>query len=291
MCSCSKNIYTYEKLSEIKDFLTEKISIQPKIGVICGSGLGSLGNAITDAVWINYADIPDFPVSTVEGHVGRFIFGCIRGVPVACMQGRFHYYEGYPLSICAMPVRLMKLFGISHLIASNAAGGLNPKYKVGDIMLQKDHFNLMGLAGLGPHIGPNDSRFGPRFFSMSNAYDEIILTKAKQIVERLNMQDKVHEGIYTCVGGPNYETVADVKALINLGVDAVGMSTVHEVIAARQCGIRCFAFSLITNVCSAEYGVDCTDIHSEAVLEVGKQMQEELQIFVEEVVEAISQDN
>nr|CAH7718672.1 unnamed protein product [Callosobruchus chinensis] len=263
MCNCNNNIYTYEKLSEIKDFLREKVKIEPKIGIICGSGLGSLGNAIDDAVPIDYADIPDFPVSTVEGHVGRFIFGHIRGTPVACMQGRFHYYEGYPLSICAMPVRLMKLLGVSYLIASNAAGGLNSNYKVGDIMLQKDHFNIMGLAGLGPHIGPNDSRFGPRFFSMTNSYDEV--------VQGLNMENRVHEGVYTCVGGPNYETVADVRALINLGVDAVGMSTVHEVIAARQCGIS-------------------IEVHSEEVLKVGKDMEDELRIFVEEIVEAISQD-
>ncbi|VEN48936.1 unnamed protein product [Callosobruchus maculatus] len=212
------------------------------------------------------------------------------------MQGRFHYYEGYPLSICAMPVRLMKLLGVSYLIASNAAGGLNPKYKVGDIMLQKDHFNIMGLAGLGPHIGPNDSRFGPRFFPMTNAYDESILNKVRQIVKDLKMENKVHEGVYTCVGGPNYETVADVRALISLGVDSVGMSTVHEVIAARQCGIRCFAFSLITNICSTEYGTttedhSCsTEVHSEEVLKVGKDMEDELRIFVEEIVEAISQD-
>nr|CAI5844296.1 unnamed protein product [Callosobruchus analis] len=238
------DIYTYEKLSEIKDFLREKVKIEPKIGIICGSGLG---------------------------HVGKFIFGHIRGTPVTCMQGRFHYYEGYPISICAMPVKLMKLLGISYLIASNAAGGLNQNYKVGeclvlqffigDVMLQKDHFNLMGLAGLGPHIGPSDSRFGPRFFSMNNAYDEDILVK----------------------------TVADVRALISLGVDAVGMSTVHEVIAARQCGI-----SLITNICSMEYSSSTevhsssTEVHSEEVLKVAQDMEDELRIFVEKIVEAIN---
>ncbi|KAJ8973214.1 hypothetical protein NQ317_013446 [Molorchus minor] len=164
---------------------------------------------------------------TVQGHKGRLIFGYVSDVPVMCMQGRFHYYEGYPLSKCVMPVRLIKLLGVTHLIASNAAGGLNPSYKVGDIMLQKDHLNIMGFSG--------------------------IILLEDQMTQTIGDEDDVHEGVYTCMGGPNYETVAELRALKVLHVDAVGMSTVHEVTTAKHCGMKCFAFSLITNICSIDY--------------------------------------
>lgn len=202
------------------------------------------------------------------------------------MQGRFHYYEGYSLAQCVMPIRLMKLFGITHLIASNAAGGLNPNFKVGDIMLQKDHINIMGFSGNNPLRGPNESYFGPRFFAMTNAYDSAILKGVKDIVKRLGIEEIVQEGVYTCMGGPNYETVAELRALKTLGVDAVGMSTVHEVATARHCGIKCFAFSLITNICSTEYGVG-TEANCEEVLEVGKSKEEILKILVTNVVSYI----
>ncbi|KAJ8934215.1 hypothetical protein NQ318_009352 [Aromia moschata] len=245
--------------------------------------LGSMGEAVRDAVKIDYTDIPYFPTSTVPGHRGRLIFGYVSDVPVICMQGRFHYYEGYPLSKCVMPVRLMKLLGVTHLIASNAAGGLNENYKVGDVMLQKDHLNLMGFAGNNPLRGPNEARFGPRFFAMTNAYDRSILKGIKGIVSELGMQDRVQEGVYTCMGGPNYETVAELRALKMMGIDAVGMSTVHEVTAARHCGMKCFAFSLITNICSVDYDCDI-EANGDEVLDVGKSKEEDLKVFVEHVV-------
>ncbi|KAJ8973589.1 hypothetical protein NQ317_008872 [Molorchus minor] len=264
MCEDTENEYTYEKLMKIREFLAERIHV----GIICGSGLGSMGEAVRNSVCIEYKDIPSFPISTVQGHKGRLIFGYVSDVPVMCMQGRFHYYEGYPLSKCVMPVRLMKLLGVTHLIASNAAGGLNPSYKVGDIMLQKDHLNIMGFSGNNPLRGPNDG--------------------VTNLVRQLGMEDDVHEGVYTCMGGPNYETVAELRALKVLGVDAVGMSTVHEVTTAKHCGMKCFAFSLITNICSIDYenGEEAT---CEEVLDVGKSKETILKVLVENVVKFIGE--
>ena len=217
-------------MQEIADFLLAKTTLRPKISIICGSGLGCLANELTNCDTIDYEDIPHFPVSTVPGHVGRLHFGYLNGVPVMCMQGRFHYYEGYSLTKCSMPIRVMKLIGITNLIATNAAGGLNPKYKVGDIMLMKDHINIMGFAGNNPLQGPNDERFGPRFPVTNRAYDAKLLKVAKDIGQEMGIENDLHEGVYICLGGPNFETVAELKMLKSWGVDAVGMSTVHEVI-------------------------------------------------------------
>lgn len=221
--------YSFETLQGIASFFHERTKYRPKIGIICGSGLGSLAESLQDADIFPYESIPNFPVSTVEGHAGQMIFGLLDNVPVMCMQGRFHYYEGYPLAKCSMPIRVMKLTGVTHLIATNAAGGLNPKYNVGDIVIVKDHINMMGLSGNNPLQGPNDARFGPRFPPMNKAYDADLRKHALQVAKDLGIQDQVHEGVYTCLGGPNYETVAELKMLRILGVDCVGMSTVHEV--------------------------------------------------------------
>ncbi|TMW40875.1 hypothetical protein DOY81_014045, partial [Sarcophaga bullata] len=194
------------------------------------------------------------------------------------MQGRFHYYEGYPLAKCSMPVRVMKLVGVRFLMATNAAGGLNPKYKVGDIMIVRDHINMMGFAGNSPLQGPNDPRFGPRFPPMANAYDAHLIETARKIAKDMGIDSEVHEGVYTCLGGPNYETVAELKMLHIMGVDAVGMSTVHEVITARHCDLTVFAFSLITNKCA----LDITPAETQAqpmrkLLSVGKSRQTHMQ--------------
>lgn len=204
--------------------------------------LGCLVDHITEKDSFPYEEIPGFPVSTVEGHAGKLVFGKINGVSVMCMQGRFHFYEGYSLAKCCMPIRVMKLVGCTHLITTNAAGGLNKSYKIGDIMLIKDHVNYMGLHGTSPLIGTNDTRFGPRFPSMTKAYDTDLIKLAKQIGKELGADGLIHEGVYTCVAGPNYETVAELKMFEILGIDAMGMSTVHEVITARHCGLTVFAF-------------------------------------------------
>lgn len=221
-------------LSGVANSLMERTKHRPKIGIICGSGLGSLGECIENPDIIPYQSIPHFPISTVEGHVGQMIFGTIDNVPVMCMQGRFHYYEGYPLAKCCMPIRVMKLIGVTHLIATNAAGGLNEKFNLGDIVIVTDHINFMGFAGNNPLKGPNDERFGPRFPPMNRAYDSTMKKHALEIARDLEIENLIHEGVYTCLGGPNYETVAELKMLKILGVDCVGMSTVHEVIIFKQ---------------------------------------------------------
>lgn len=250
---------------------------------------GSIGESVQKAVIIEYEKIPHFPRSTVDGHRGRLIFGRISGLPVVCMQGRFHFYEGYPLSTCVMPVRLMKLLGITHLIASNAAGGVNSAFQVGDIMLIKDHLNFMGMAGIGPLTSAYDPRWGPRFFSTADAYDAGLLEATKTICKSIGLDKIIREGVYTCMGGPNYETIADNRALKLLGVDAIGMSTIHEVVTARQCGIHCLAFSLITNLSPTSYGTEL-ETSNEDVLAVGRDRESDLRILVENIVGIIGKN-
>lgn len=279
--------YTFETLTETSDYLKNLVPIEPKVGIICGSGLGTLADALDDKISVPYEDIPNFPKSTVKGHAGALVFGYLSGVPVVCMKGRFHYYEGYPLWKCAMPVRVMKLLGVTHLIATNAAGGLNSNYRVGDIMLVKDHINLMGFAGNNPLQGPNDERFGPRFPPMNKAYDKKLMEQAKEFAKELGLAKNIHEGVYTCLGGPNFETVAELRMLKMLGADTVGMSTVHEVITARHCDLTVLAFSLITNECIVDYNSMDFANHEE-VLDVGKMRQTVLQKFVQKIVKYIS---
>ncbi|XP_032669537.1 purine nucleoside phosphorylase isoform X2 [Odontomachus brunneus] len=278
-----RNTYSFETLQESAQYLLDRIRIKPKIGIICGSGLGSIAESLVDKQCFPYEEIPHFPTSTVKGHTGQMVFGYLQGVPVMCMQGRFHYYEGYPLWKCAMPVRVMKLVGVTHLIATNAAGGLNPTYKVGDIMIMKDHVNMMGFAGNNPLQGPNDDRFGPRFPPMNKAYNVTLMEIGKQVAEEMDISNIVHKGVYTCLGGPNFETVAELKMLRMMGVDAVGMSTVHEVITARHCDLTVFAFSLITNQCVIDYDDHCEANHEE-VMDVGKARQPILQDFLSKIV-------
>lgn len=243
---------------------------------------GSVGELITNPVKFEYVDLPNFPKSTVIGHVGRLIFGQIENVPVICMQGRFHFYEGNSLSRCVMPVRLMKLLGVSTLIVTNAAGSVNAEYKAGDVMIIKDHINFVGFAGNNPLRGPNDESFGPRFIAMNNAYNQSIIKDAKAIVQKLGLKG-FHEGVYACVGGPNYETVAEMRALKVLGCDAVGMSTVHEIITARHCGLTCFAFSLITNEGVLSYDTK-NKPDAEDIVNVATQKKQELKIFLKNLI-------
>ncbi|XP_017883921.1 purine nucleoside phosphorylase-like isoform X1 [Ceratina calcarata] len=286
--------YTFEALQESAKYFLDRVKIRPKIGIICGSGMagsneqnelcpGSLADSLEEKQCFPYNEIPHFPESTVEGHQGQMVFGYLQGVPIMCMQGRFHYYEGYPLWKCAMPVRVMKLVGVTHLIATNAAGGLNPTYKVGDIMMVKDHVNMMGFAGNNPLQGPNDDRFGPRFPPMNKAYNVELLKMGEEIAEEMGITGIMHKGVYTCLGGPNFETVAELKMLRMIGVDAVGMSTVHEVITARHCDLTVFAFSLITNQCVTDYETHEQANHEE-VINVGKTRQPLLQEFVYRMV-------
>jgi len=275
--------FSYEVIQESANFLLKNSKHRPKIGIICGSGLGTLANQLLDRNEFPYESVPNFPVSTVKGHAGKLILGLLAGVPVVCMQGRFHAYEGYPLWKCAMPVRVMKLMGIEKLIVTNAAGGLNPNFNVGDIMIIRDHINMQGFAGDSPLRGRNDERFGPRFPSLNNAYDKQFRGIAKTTAKELDIDSVVKEGVYVMLGGPTYETVAELKLLRILGVDAVGMSTVPEVVVARHCGLRVFAFSLITNQCILEYDTDQQANHAE-VIETANKRQKDLQSLVKNMV-------
>jgi purine-nucleoside phosphorylase len=215
----------------------------PKVGIVLGSGLGNLSREIKVEKEIPYEAIPHFPVSTVEGHQGRLIFGTLSGKPVAVLSGRFHYYEGYTPEQVVFPIRVMKFLGVETLLLSNAAGGMNKAFKVGDLMIIRDHISLFVVN---PLLGKNDTELGPRFPDMSEPYDRSLIAKAKTIAEKL--QIPVHEGVYAGVTGPTFETRAEYRLLHIAGGDAVGMSTVQEVIAARHAGLSVFAMSVITDL-------------------------------------------
>jgi purine-nucleoside phosphorylase len=232
-----------EQIKNTATYIQNKISFQPEIGIILGTGLGGLVNEINIKHVIKYEDIPDFPVSTVEGHSGKLIFGELGGKKVVAMQGRFHYYEGYSMQQVTYPVRVMKLLGIQKLFVSNASGGVNPKFEIGDLMIINDHINFFPSN---PLIGKNLPEFGPRFPDMSDAYNKEIIEKAKKVADEHNI--KVQEGVYLGLSGPTFETPAEYRMVKILGADAVGMSTVPEVIVARHMGIPCFAISIITDL-------------------------------------------
>jgi purine-nucleoside phosphorylase len=234
----------YELIESTATFIKQKTNnFAPEFGIILGTGLGGLVNEIEAEFILPYESIPNFPISTVEGHSGKLIFGKLSGKNVVAMQGRFHYYEGYTLQQVIFPVRVMKLLGIQRLFVSNASGGVNPDFEIGDLMIQTDHINL--FPG-NPLIGANDKRFGPRFPDMSEPYDHKMIALAKTIVEELKI--KVVYGIYVGMSGPTFETPAEYKYVRNIGGDTVGMSTVPEVIAARHMGIPVFAMSVITDL-------------------------------------------
>ncbi|XP_006274606.3 purine nucleoside phosphorylase [Alligator mississippiensis] len=237
----------YELYKETADWLLAHTTQRPKIAIICGSGLGALADTLHNKTVFPYEDIPYFPQSTVPGHAGRLVFGDLSGKPCVCMQGRFHVYEGYAISTVTFPIRVFFLLGVEILIVTNAAGGLNQHFQVGDIMFIRDHINMLGFAGQNPLRGPNDKRFGVRFPCMSDAYDRDLFSLAKESAQELGYLEFIQEGVYCMLAGPSYETIAESRMLQVLGADAVGMSTVPEVIIARHCGLRVFGISLITN--------------------------------------------
>ncbi|TMC19297.1 MAG: purine-nucleoside phosphorylase [Chloroflexi bacterium] len=236
----------YDQVLEAVQAIQTRTSLKPEVGVILGSGLGDLATEIAEPAIVPYADIPHFARSTVKGHAGRLIIGLLENVPVVAMQGRFHLYEGYHLQVLTLPVRVMRQLGAHTLIVTNAAGGVNPAYRPGDFMLIRDHINMPGLAGANPLAGPNDERFGGRFPPLAHAYDAQLRALAHSIAAS-SPEIMLHEGIYTMVGGPNYETGAELRFLRAVGTDAVGMSTVPEVIVARHAGMQVLGLSLITN--------------------------------------------
>jgi len=220
-----------------------KPGFEPRVAMILGSGLGVLAEQMADAVSIGFDELPGFPVSTVHGHAGQLVLGTLAGVPVACMKGRGHFYEGYGLSVMTSAVRTLKLLGCEMLFVTNAAGSLRPDVDAGSLVALTDHINW--LPGT-PMVGPNDERFGPRFFSMANAYDADIRRQVKEIAVASGI--RLHEGVFICYPGPNFETAAEIRAFRALGADVVGMSVVPEVVAARHCGLKVACVSVITNL-------------------------------------------
>lgn len=231
-----------EKINETTEFLKSKGFDDPDAGIILGTGLGGLTAKISNPLEIDYRDIPNFPVPTVEGHEGKLIYGDFGKKKIIAMKGRFHYYEGYGSQQITFPVRVLKHLGIKCLFVSNAAGGLNPDFEIGDIMIITDHIHMLP----NPLIGPNDDRIGPRFPDMGEAYDRYLINKASIIAGELGI--KVHKGIYLSTTGPTFETPAEYKFFRIIGADAVGMSTTPEVITARHMGLPCFAVSVITDL-------------------------------------------
>ncbi|NWW42683.1 PNPH phosphorylase, partial [Pedionomus torquatus] len=269
----------YEFYKETADWLRTHTDQRPKTAIICGSGLGGLADVLENKTVFPYEDIPNFPRSTVAGHVGRLVFGELNGQPCVCMQGRFHYYEGYSVSTITFPIRVFFLLGVEVLIVTNAAGGLNPHFQVGDIMFIRDHISIFGLGGQNPLRGPNDERFGVRFPCMSDAYDQDLLGLAMESAQELGFLSFIREGVYCLLPGPCYETIAECHLLQALGVDAVGMSTVPEVIVARHCGLRVLGISLITNKVVVSYSSQEKANHEE-VLRVSVVRAEALQKLV-----------
>lgn len=234
----------------------------PRVGIVLGSGLGDLADKIEEVASIDYADIPHFPRSTVAGHAGRLILGRLGGMPVICMQGRIHYYEGVDPQDLAVPVRMLKLLGIEILLVTNAAGSFHKKMGPGSLMVLNDHINF---TGLNPLVGENDETFGPRFFSMEEAYDPQLRGHLLAVAKELEI--KLHEGVYLHYLGPNFETPAEIKMFNKLGADAIGMSTTPEVLVARHCGLRVVAISNITNLVA---GMSKTPLSHEQTLECAK---------------------
>jgi purine-nucleoside phosphorylase len=232
----------YEKIRKTADFIETKTSLQPQTGIILGSGLGGLATKITESEIFDYAEIPGFPVSTVEGHAGRLIVGKLNSANVVAMQGRFHYYEGYSMEQITFPVRVMKELGIKRLFVSNASGGLNPNYDIGTLMVISDHINLMP----NPLIGNNDDRLGLRFPDMSHPYDLDLIDLAFDVAKQHSID--LAKGVYVGTTGPTFETPAEYKYFRLIGGDAIGMSTVPEVIVARHAGLSVFGISIVTDV-------------------------------------------
>lgn len=268
--------YTLDYYKRAADFLLEKAGFTPEIGIILGSGLGHFAAELEDPVEVDYKDIPNFLVSTAIGHAGKFIFGTVAGKKVACMAGRFHYYEGYDFEQLALPVRVMKLLGVRALIVTNAAGAVNTSYHAGDIMLIKDHIKF----ALGsPMRGKNIDELGPRFFDMAKTYTPYLRELAKKCAESSTLT--VHEGVYFFMPGPQYETPAEIRAIRVLGGDAVGMSTVTEALTAAHCGLPLLAMSVITNMAA---GVLDVPLSGEEVIETANRIEQPFTDYVKSII-------
>ena len=268
-----------EKIKATANFIKEKIKDSPEYGIILGTGLGALVNEIEIIESIPYGEIPNFPLSTVEGHSGRLIYGKLGNKKVLAMQGRFHYYEGYSMKEVTFPVRVLKQTGVTHLFVSNASGGLSPNFKVGDIVIINDHINLFPEH---PLRGKNINELGQRFPDMSKTYDEHLRNKAKNIAREHNIN--LHEGVYIGVSGPTYETPAEYKMFRILGADMIGMSTVPEVIVARHMDMKVFGISIITN---SDAPGEIAEISHSEVQQIAMKAEPNMTLILKKLIESI----
>jgi purine-nucleoside phosphorylase len=268
-----------EKINETVSFLKKQIDFSPEILIILGSGLGGLTDKIIKQAEIPYSVIPHFPISTVMGHGNHLILGELSGKKVAALQGRFHYYEGYTMQQITFPVRALKCMGAGMLIVSNACGGVNPDFRVGDLMIIEDHINLMGNN---PLIGPNDDQMGPRFPDMSEPYDKRYIQIARSLAEKAGY--RCHVGVYAAVTGPCFETRAEYRFIRTIGADAVGMSTVPEVIVARHMNMTCFGISIVTDIGGSDH---LEVITHEEVIKVAKEGETKISYIVSELLKQL----
>ncbi len=277
--------FTMEAYEAAADAIRQRATLKPRVGLILGSGLSSLAESVTDAVRVPFSDIPHFPVSTVQGHHGQLVIGHLEGQPVVVMQGRVHFYEGYSMAQITLPIRVMKLLGVETLIVTNAAGGLNLNYVPGEVMIVRDHLNLLGMAGWSPLRGPNLEAFGPRFPDTNDAYTPALRELARKVA--IDAGVPYHRGVYICLAGPNFESPADVRFLRTIGADAVGMSTVPEVITARHAGMQVLGLSGITNTLCGEEGAPPPN--HEEVLEAGAILVPRLETIIRGVLRALAE--
>lgn len=273
---------TIQQIDKAVKTIKEKTDYQPTVGLILGSGLGDLADSVKAADFIEYKEIPGWPVSTIEGHKGRLVIGELEGTTVLIMQGRAHYYEGYPITQVGFPIRVMRRLGIETLIVTNAAGAINPDYKPGDVMALTDHLSLMAMGGENPLRGPNMDEFGPRFPDMSRCYDPALIELAGKVGKEKKIA--LHSGVYVCLAGPSFETPADLRFLKIIGADAVGMSTVPEVIVAVHSGMKVLGFSGISNKANLDGSTITT--HQE-VLQAGKEIAPKLEAIIRGVLAAM----
>ena len=273
---------TLEQIDQAAEAIRKQISNRPRIGMILGSGLNSLADSVQQAEIIPYGDLPNWPVSTVHGHAGQLVIGELEGQPVFVMQGRIHFYEGYSMSQITLPVRVMLRLGLEMMFVTNAAGGVNPEFVPGDVMLITDNLNLIGMMGANPLMGPNIDELGPRFPDMSQAYDRELMAIARQVALKENIP--LREGVYCALSGPSFEGPADLRFLQLAGADAVGMSTVPEVIVARHGGLRVLGFSGISNKANLDGSTITTH---EEVIEAGKIIAPKLEKIIRGVLRSL----
>jgi len=276
------NFVTLEQIDQAADAVRKRTSHKPRVGMILGSGLNDLADSVQKADTIPYSDLPNWPLSTVHGHAGQLVIGELEGQSVLVMKGRIHFYEGYSMSQITLPVRVMLRLGLEMMIVTNAAGGVNPDFVPGDVMLITDNLNLMGMSGTNPLMGPNIDELGPRFPDMSRSYDQELMAVARKAAEQNNIL--LREGVYCGLSGPSFESPADLRFLRMAGTDAVGMSTVPEVIVARHGGMRVLGFSGISNKANLDGSTITTH---EEVIEAGKVITPKVEAIVRGVLRSL----